>query len=215
MYSLFFIYIEKPERSFTVRKNTTYRNWLYLFVGGFLTGILLMNLGKISLLGEFGIFDTTSLERIQWMDIDSQGLLAYVLRQRLWELVVLLVLSTTTVGLFLVYACILWRGLLAGMVMSAAMIRFGIKGLLLIFGSAFPQQLLLFPAWFLLLGWCYENCCRLHFPEKGKTYYDRSKRRQLVKQGISLVWIFAVTGIGCILESYVNPMLLSDFLKFF
>ena len=42
-----------------------------------------------------------------------------------------------------------------------------------------------------------------------------SKKQQLVRQGILLVWIGAVVIIGCILESYVNPILVFDLVKLF
>lgn len=41
------------------------------------------------------------------------------------------------------------------------------------------------------------------------------RRQQLLHQGILLMWIMLVMLIGCILESYVNPILISDLIKIF
>ena len=67
----------------------------------------------------------------------------------------------------------------------------------------------------MLLGWCYENCIRVHFPAKYTTPYYNGKKQRIVRQGITLLWIAIVVLVGCILESYVNPMLISDLVKIF
>lgn len=196
-------------------KNSTYTLWFYLFVGSFLFGVFLMNMGNGKLLAEDGIFSTSSVNRLKYIEIDNGSFFRYVVKNRVGESAVLLLLSTTGLGLLAVYGCIIWQGILAGMTITAAVIRFGIKGLLLILGGFFPHQLLLIPAQVMLLGWCYENCIRVHFPAKYTTPYYNGKKQRIVRQGITLLWIAIVVLVGCILESYVNPMLISDLVKIF
>ena len=129
--------------------------------------------------------------------------------------IILILLSSTGIGLISVYACVVWQGMLAGMTITAATIRFGIKGLLLILGSVFPHQLLLIPAQVMLLGWCYENSRKGQMKGNMVTPYYRSKKQQFLHQGIILLWIWIVILIGCFLESYVNPILISDLVKIF
>ncbi|MDO4304510.1 MAG: stage II sporulation protein M [Bacillota bacterium] len=196
-------------------KNRVYRIWLYLFLGSFLTGVLIMNMADDILLGEEGIFSTTSINRLKYIEIDEGSFFRYVLRQRMGGCIVMLVLSTTVLGMIAAYAVVLWQGIMTGMVITAAAIRYGIKGILLILGGMFPHQCLLIPAGVMLLGWCLENYSRIHICGKGVAPCFRNKRQQFLHQGLSLMWILLVLFIGCILESYVNPILICDLVKIF
>lgn len=214
-----FSYIERNEscksRMSRVEKNGVYRSWLYLFLGSFLLGILIMNMGNEILLGDAGIFNTASMNRLKYIEINEGKFFAYVLRQRLGGCIVLLILSTTTLGLVSAYGVVLLQGMMTGMLMTAAVIRYGIKGLLLILGGMFPHQCLLIPGGVMMLGWCLENYYWFHRYGKGTIPYFRSRRQQLFHQGILLLWILLVMLIGCVLESYVNPILISDLIKVF
>lgn len=196
-------------------KYRVYRSWLYLFLGSFFLGILIMNMGNEIFLGDVGIFNTASMNRLKYIEINDGKFLAYVLRQRLGGCVVLLILSTTALGLISAYGVVLWQGMITGMLITAAVIRYGIKGLLLILGGMFPHQCLLIPGGIMLLGWCLENYYWFHRYGKGTVPYFRSRRQQFFHQGILLLWIFLVMLIGCVLESYVNPILISDLVKIF
>lgn len=196
-------------------KNGVYRSWLYLFLGSFLLGILIMNMGNEILLGDTGIFNTASINRLKYIEINDGKFFVYVLRQRLGGCIVLLILSTTTLGLVSAYGVVLWQGTITGMLMTAAVIRYGIKGLLLILGGMFPHQCLLIPGGVMMLGWCLENYYWFHRYGKGTIPYFRNRRQQLFHQGILLLWILLVMLIGCVLESYVNPILISDLVKIF
>lgn len=214
-----FSYIERNEscksRMSRVEKNGVYRSWLYLFLGSFLLGILIMNMGNEILLGDAGIFNTASMNRLKYIEINEGKFFAYVLRQRLGGCIVLLILSTTTLGLVSAYGVVLLQGMMTGMLMTAAVIRYGIKGLLLILGGMFPHQCLLIPGGVMMLGWCLENYYWFHRYGKGTIPYFRNRRQQLFHQGILLLWILLVMLIGCVLESYVNPILISDLIKVF
>ena len=189
--------------------------WFYLFLGSFLLGVLIMNMGDEVLISENGIFSQESVSRLRYIEIDSGRFFRYVLKHRMGEGALLLLLSTTGLGIFSVYVCIIWQGVLAGMTITTAIIRYGIRGMLLILGGMFPHQLLFVPAEIMLLGWCYENCSRGHFSGKYDLPYYKNRKQQYIRQAIGLLWIIVVIIIGCILESYVNPILISDLVKIF
>lgn len=182
--------------------------WVYVFLGGFLLGVLLMNIGSELLLTEEGIFAASGINRLKYLEIDGGKFFPYVLKKRMQGMILPVLFSTTVMGSMVLYGCLIWQGFLAGMTISAAVIRFGIKGLLLILAGVFPHQLLLFPAMIMLFIWCYDNCQSRLFMSKGRS-------RQYMRQAVSLLWIGFMILIGCILESYVNPMLVSDILKIF
>ena len=196
-------------------KGNVYIFWFYLFLGSFLLGVLIMNMGDERLLTEEGIFSQTSVSRLKYIEVDSGRFFGYVLKHRIGEGALLLLLSTTGLGIISIYTCIVWQGILTGMTITTAIIRYGIRGLLLLVGGMFPHQLLLIPAQIMLLGWCYENCGRGRFAGKYSSSYYKGMRQQYLRQAIGLLWIIMVIIIGCILESYVNPILISDLVKIF
>ncbi|MCM1134551.1 MAG: stage II sporulation protein M [Clostridium sp.] len=198
-----------------LERSRLYTLWLYLFFGSFLLGVIAMNMGNDALLAEDGIFSVAAINRLKYIEIDNGRFLKYVLKHRMGEELFFVLLSTTGIGLASVYGCIVWQGILGGMTITAAIIRFGIKGLLLLLGGMFPHQLLLIPAEVMLLEWCYENCRGSRLIEKYAPPYAISRKQQFLRQGIMLLWISIVMLIGCILESYVNPILLSDLVKIF
>lgn len=196
-------------------KNRVYILWFYLFLGSFFVGVFFMNMGNETLLTEEGIFSTASVNRLKYIEIDNGKFFKYVIKQRMGEGVAMILLSTTGIGLTAMYLWVAWQGVLAGMTVTAAIIRFGIKGLLLLLGSLFPHQLLIIPAEVMLLGWCYENSSKEQgIGGYGSSFY-KSRKQGFLRQGIGLLWILIVILIGCILESYVNPMLISDLVKIF
>lgn len=209
--------IKSGETSIVYRqeKRTIYRMWLSVFALGFLAGILLMNLGSRRWLGEDGIFDIAALSRVQYFDVDGMSFLKYELPQRGKGFLLLLLAAASCFGLAFVYFWVAWQGFLAGMAVTAAVIQFGGKGILLILAGIFPQHLLFIPAAVMMLCWCYQTCCILYFPEKCIFIPYQNKKRQYVHQLGMLLWIICVVMIGCILECYVNPILISDIVKFF
>ncbi|MGN0377462.1 MAG: stage II sporulation protein M [Suilimivivens sp.] len=196
-------------------KRNVYRIWFLIFVAGFLLGILIMNFGSSRFMQNGELFDMTAMYRMKYFEVDSESFLKYELPQRLRDFLLLLVISTTCFGIVAAYLWIAWQGILAGMVITAAIIKFGIKGILLILAGIFPQHLLFIPAAVMMLCWSCQTCCLLYFPEKSIFLPFQNKKRQYLHQLGMILWIICVVVIGCILECYVNPILLSDIIKFF
>lgn len=174
-----------------------------------------MNLGSAGSLNEEEIFSTAVMNRIQHLEVNSGNFLKYEFPRRIKLFLVLMLVSTTYFGILAAYLCIIWHGILAGMMITAAIIRFGLKGILLIMAGIFPQHLLFVPAIIMMLCWCFQTCSFLYFPEKSIWPLYQNKRRQYVHQAGMLLWIICIVIIGCILECYVNPILLSDIAQIF
>ncbi|MBQ8879179.1 MAG: stage II sporulation protein M [Lachnospiraceae bacterium] len=192
----------------------TYRKWILIFTAGFMAGIMLINFRSNIFIGESGIFNASSLNRLTYLKIDNGTFFRYVTGERLRDYLVLVLLSTTYFGIIASYGAALWQGMMLGMVVTVAVIRFGISGLLLVMTSFFPHQLILLPAGIMMVMWCYRNCSVLYFGGRN-TWIRETKKRFLIRQMMMLLWILVVVIIGCILESYVNPILLEDVVKFF
>ncbi len=200
---------------FQKQRSMVYQKWFYLFIISFLIGTLLMNFGSEKLLGDSGIFNNAAMNRLKYLEVEEGKFFRYVLSKRLKDYFFFGLLSTTYLGIASAYICIAWQGILTGMVITAAVIRFGLKGILLILAGFFPHQLLLIPAGVMMICWCYQNCSCLYFPSRSIWPVHRVGKGRYIRQLLLLSWIIGVVIIGCILESYVNPMLITDMAKIF
>lgn len=187
---------------------------------GFLLGLVLMNTGKKVLLDNTGLLSENMLYIVKYAPVDSNAFFLYVLQKRLGYALILAVLSTTWLGLAAVWTCAAWMGISFGMLVMASLLRYGLKGILLIAVGVFPQIFVYFPAAVLLLLWSYEFCITIYFPDKiqaGALLHGETggKYALLRNQAIKFVLLLGVVIIGCILESYVNPKLVFNLLKIF
>ncbi len=192
-----------------------YLYWLFVFAGGFVVGIFAMNLAKDFFLSDGGILNINALNRIKYLEVDGAALLRYVLGEKAKIFFLLVILSTTFAGIASSYGFVLWQGVLTGMFITAATIRYGMKGILLMIAGMFPQQLLLVPAWVMLLNWCCQLCCHFYYPHKDCEPEYSNRKRYAVRKGVTFLWITGVVIIGSILECYVNPILITEVLKIF
>lgn len=190
-------------------------SWLYLFLGGFLAGIFAVNMWGDFFLGGTDLLSVPSLGRLRYLEVDSNAFLLYVLKERLGMVLLLCLLATTYMGILVVsgYAC--WIGMIAGIFLSTASIRYGLKGILLVLVGVLPQYLLLVPACIMLMNWCYRLCTALYFPHQSGELVYGGGRRYLLRRLPKLCLILVIILISSVLESYINPILLTYFLKIF
>ncbi|MCM1057073.1 MAG: stage II sporulation protein M [Firmicutes bacterium] len=188
------------------------KNLLPVFCAGVLAGILILNIGKSTFVDGAGSFDESILSGMKYMTVDGSALFYYVLRKRLFVLLVLAVLATTYLGYAACIGTAAWYGMAAGAYVSVLVLRYGLKGLVLAAAGIFPQYLLYAPALALLLGWC-ESLYRAIY-SRGVCVDGRDRMFWLKKLG-KLGIICAIAALGCLLEGYVNPRLLTGYLKIF
>ena len=186
---------------------------LIIFLAGLILGVLLMNACKGLLLDNTGLLDEYSLYHMKYMTVDGNALFIYVIKQRMSDVVFMAVMATTYLGLAVISGMLLWYGTAAGMFLSAAVIRYGMKGVLFALTSVFPQYLLYVPAMICLMTCCEQTCRSIYF--KNSLSPQDSVRGTIPKRLLQLAVISAVVITGCALESYVNPHLLSSLLKIF
>ena len=184
-----------------------------LFCVGFLTGILVMNLGKSILLEETGLFDEYTLYHMKYMTVDSSALFCYVFRKRIGAVLILAVLATTYLGFAAAAGAALWYGISAGAFLASLTLRYGIKGILLALISVLPHYLLYIPAMLILLLWCEELFRGIY--SRGGGGFSAGDKGFLMKKAGQLVLIMLATTVGCLLEGYINPFLLLGYLKIF
>lgn len=188
------------------------KNLLPVFCAGMLAGILILNIGKSTFVDSTGLFDEYILSGMKYMTVDGSALFYYVLRKRMLLLLIMAVLATTYLGYAVCIGAAAWWGMAAGTYLSALVLRYGIKGLILAAVSVFPQYLLYVPAVVLMLGWC-EGLYRAIY-SRGVCVDAADKVFWMKKLG-RLGLIGTIAALGCLLEGYVNPRLLIGYLKIF
>ena len=182
-----------------------------IFCVSLAVGILVMNIGKSILLENTGLFDEYTLYNMKYMTVDSNALFSYIFRERIMKFLMIVVLSTTYLGLAVCVVTVAWYGMSAGVFLSALFIRYGIKGIFLAVVSLFPHYLLYVPAIVALLGWS-ETLYRGIYHRALELEEDKG---YLAKTLGKLAVILMIAAGGCLLEAYVNPFLLLGYLKVF
>jgi len=188
------------------------RSLLGVFCVGLLAGILAINIGKSILLGDTGLFDEETLYQMKYMTVDSSALFCYVLRKRIGRMMILAVLSTTYLGYAACLGTAFWYGMSVGTFLTALAVRYGIKGILLALVSVFPQYIIYVPVMLAMLSWC-ESIFRRIYSRNGS--YEAPDKGFWIGKAGQLAAGMAAAAAGCLLEGYVNPVLLLGFLKIF
>ena len=183
----------------------------FLFLIGFGIGLFAAYFGRGIWFQTTGILDEDTLYRMKYMTVDSGFLFAYVLCKRCRNFFVLIIMATTYLGLVFCGGITVKYGFSIGFFISTAIYRYGIKGLLLGIVGAFPQYLCYVPAILLLIRWCEELHRSIYFYHNITGQGKKSLPGRLGK----LALILMVLVFGCILECFVNPVLLKGFLQFF
>ena len=176
------------------------------FLIGFFAGIALFVLGRGWFLGGGDMMGTEKTHYIGYLDIHKNRLFLYVLNLRMRTVVLMLLLSVTPLGRIVRYGFTAWYGLSFGMVLTASYAVYSVKGVWLVCICLFPQILFYIPAFILLCRtsrWMYEQ-------HAGG--YGGIDRKQILT-GIGVILILGV--LGCIMEGYVNSVIVMKMLKNF
>ena len=186
----------------------------YLFLIGLFTGILIVNLGHETWIRNGSLLGTDMMSRLKNSRPVGEGLIGYILRHRLFTVCLLSLSATTLIGMPILCFYICYTGLAAGCLLSVAVIRYGVRGLLFMAAALFPQAFLLMPAYIGFFFWAVDMN-RTLYARTQLEGYERYSRQFYVKKGIQIIGIVIVVIMGCLLESYVNPGILHFILKIF
>lgn len=170
------------------------KHFVLFYMLGFFCGILYTNIVSKDYVAVMGIFNEYFLNQYVQTDVNVQEYLWYVLRIRVAPLAVLAVLGCIRVRKAVVVIFLLWTGLLSGILFTSAVMKLGIKGIILCLIAITPQFIFYIIGYVILL-WC--------------LYTYPAAKWNLSKTAVLL----AAMGVGIILECYVNPIIMKMFLK--
>ena len=182
-----------------------------LFLSGFVAGVMIVCLKRNKILQKTGLLEEDTLYQLKYMTVDSSALFWRVLWTRGRECVMLGIMATTYLGLAACSVMTIRYGWSMGFFLSTAMLRYGVKGMLLGIVTVFPHYLVYVPLMVRLLRCCEDIHRRIYFYQNTAGQGKRSLPGSIGRA----VLLFAAFLLGCALESYVNPVLLQGFLKFF
>lgn len=160
---------------------------IILLVVGFLIGVIYENIVSKSQVVTTEIFSKSNLQRYLQTDVIAEKYFWYVIKDRVFFLLLICVLSCVRWKKIFVSLCLILVGFFTGTFCVASVLHLGIKGILLCIAGLFPQMLfygflyvMLFIHWF-------------HFPER---QWNRTK----------MLFVLIMFIVGLILEIYVNPL---------
>lgn len=173
------------------------RKLLSFFLTGFILGVF-----YIVLLGRSEnsnmLMSSYFFSKYQYMEYSSLDLLGYILKSRLLMLVFLWLMGLTVIGSMTVLLFSLWAGFSFGLIVTMAVVKLGMAGILLCIISMLPQYLVYFPAFLFGLLRIYEMA-------------QAKKRNGAYAGAFGLTFLLVLA--GAILESYAAPLLLKMLLK--
>ena len=187
------------------------KQFLVFFMPGFLLGIVYVNFIARQYMAEPGIFSDFFLNQFQSVSIDAREYIWYLLRLRAVPFLALAGLSLTRAGKASAVLFLVWTGISAGILISAAVLNLGIKGSLLCLVGLFPQFLLYIPAYVVLLWYCY-TVPQTHW-NRQKTIFVSLAMSQTHWNRQKTIFVSLAMSVGILLEIYINPMIVKAFLS--
>ena len=176
------------------------------FFAGFAVGLLFVILFAGQFMSEQNIWGIGSLSEIRYLSVKKDGLFLYALKIRWRTVLIMFFLSVTILGRLFRIACTAWYGFGLGTMLMAACMAYRTKGILLMLSGLFPHMICYVPAYILL--------CNISMQLHDGVY--RQAAEVSIKDISTKLLVLAVTVMaGCLLEGYVNPIIMTKVLKFF
>ncbi len=197
------------------KEGNIHGTWILLYGIFFALGICITTLWKDELIEKSGFLGEYTLLCMRQVKMNYTDYFLYLLQKRAGIAIFLAILSSTYLGLAGIYIYIGWLGMATGIFLTGAGIRYGTKGILLFLGGMMPHQIVLIPAGIILICWCYQMCVSLYYPGKASEPVYGSKKQFVIRKIVQFQIILGVVIIGCLLECYVNPFIITKILKIF
>ncbi len=176
------------------------------FFAGFVIGLFFVIVFAGQFMDEQHIWGIGSLSEVRYLSVKKEGLFLYVLKIRWKTVLVMFFLSVTMLGNLFRIACTTWYGFCFGTMLMASCMVYRAKGILLILTGMFPHMLLYIPAFILL--------CNISV-QLYECVYKQSTEVSIKDIGTKLFVLAVLVMAGCLLEGYVNPIIMTKMLKFF
>lgn len=173
-----------------------YYSLLFLYMAGFLLGIVYANFASSKYVTTTGIFHEFFLGQYANQQIVAEQYFIYLIKQRTLPLALLGVAGMTRFRKIAGAVCLLWTGFAGGILAVAAVMRMGIIGMLFYVAALFPQILFYGFAYAIVINYFMES---------------ENIRWNGWKMGTVVIMMFA----GIVVETYMNPSVVKWMLEIF
>lgn len=164
------------------------------YMAGFLIGILYANLISKRYITSSGIFSEYFLSQYASIEVIAEEYIAYIFRVRIFPMITVIIFGQTKLRKLMVFFSFIWIGFSGGMLIVAAIVQLGAKGILLCMIGITPQFLFYILAYMVVL-W--------HFYRYPISKWNYGKT----------VFVVLTMVLGIVTEAYVNPILMKMFIN--
>ncbi len=181
-------------------------HWILLFFIFFIIGVLYLHFMDGNHMMKESLINDQLVFKLQQIKIDRNAYFFFVLKERVFFMLVMLLIATTMIGKIAPECYLMWYGASLGMMLSSLTSQYGVKGLFFYLACAFPQYLLFIPVTFLFLGMC------------AKVYgnFYQKETQHFTKYDVTRwVVILVIEFLAIIMEVYINPIIVSKVIMFF
>lgn len=189
----------------------TRKIFLYLFLAGWIAGFICMNLKKSVWLENTDLWAEDMIRELSVLSLQGSALFASVLYRRGIRFLGISILATTYLGNAVCFLAAFGYGFAFGVYLMSAILRMGMRGILLGIAGIFPQGILYAGMMYGLLLWSRKTCDMIYGRGRrtgeNAAYEKAMTTHVLVKQLLSWLLLLASLLAGCALECYISPAL--------
>lgn len=180
---------------------------LFFSMLGFVIGILTIALQPENWLIKEEILNPEFIYDMENINVDKRALFFLCLGRRIRAFFLLLLLSFSSVNIFVNCIFFLISGFYVGSILEVLAIRYGMQGIGMYFTMIFPQGIFYILGFWVLGCWCLNQ-------EKIQSNIQNKKVEKLknIKNRKALFISFFLIVTGIIIESYVNPKIIFFFI---
>jgi len=184
---------------------------IILFLG-ILLGIIFARLFKGFYWNQIDLLDSNYFSKIKNVTIDYPVLFRYVLWKNFRIFILFWIFSATALGIPYITLSILYGGFQGGFFITVILMRYSLKGILLIFGYTFPHYIIYIPIALL--------CLRSGYWLSRSMYYDtkmskKGRTDRILKHLIVILILSVALMLGGLLETYAGSFILKKILLLF
>lgn len=183
-----------------------------IFLLGAFLGIIGANVFKDAYFKDMESFLDGYFDKLYILDIDRGRLFGYVFWNNFKKYFLFWIFAITAIGIPYMAVSVGYAGLSTGFLLTASVVKFGLKGIFLFFLYIFPQFLIYFPVAVITLLQGVHLCADLYFNgplnKKGKT-------KAILEKVPLILFLFLIILIGALTEAYINSFILQKMARYF
>jgi len=161
---------------------------------GFLSGIIYINVFAKQSYLSMGIFDTYFLEQYSVSGFNTSNYIFYISKIRIIPVITLAILAATNLKRIAGICWLLWTGFSCGLILTTAVLKMGIRGIILCILAMFPHFICYFMVYLILIMYMFS------FPV---TKWNHSKT----------IYMALFLLLGIITECLFNPVVMDLYIR--